>query len=86
MKRHHAEFPITLMCRVLGTSRSGFYDWLNRKPSLGQQQKVLHEVAVRAAHNQTRQTYGTRRLHKELLGQGHTITRWQVRKTNLWSA
>ena len=28
-----ANYPIALMCRVLGVSRSGLYAWLRRAPS-----------------------------------------------------
>lgn len=80
IKQHRTAFPVLLMCRVLEVSRSGFYDWLVRKPSERQQNQVLQEVAVRAAHQKTRQTYGARRLHTELLSEGHNITAWQVRK------
>ncbi|MEY4597822.1 MAG: hypothetical protein RLZZ445_619, partial [Pseudomonadota bacterium] len=31
--RHRTVWPTRPMCMVLGVSRSGFYDWLNRQPS-----------------------------------------------------
>ncbi|WP_414715534.1 IS3 family transposase, partial [Staphylococcus pseudintermedius] len=30
---HRHEFRVVKMCQVLGVSRSGYYDWTNRKPS-----------------------------------------------------
>ena len=30
---HQAEFPISLMCRVLKIARSGYYKWLSQPPS-----------------------------------------------------
>ncbi|EHT8051722.1 hypothetical protein KXP94_001235 [Staphylococcus pseudintermedius] len=30
---HRYEFRVVKMCQVLGVSRSGYYDWKNRKPS-----------------------------------------------------
>ncbi|MYA64706.1 MAG: hypothetical protein F4139_09900 [Gemmatimonadetes bacterium] len=33
MKAHRDEFPVLAMCRALGLSPSGYYDWLKRAPS-----------------------------------------------------
>jgi putative transposase len=33
MRDHVAQFPVSLMCAVLGVSRSGYYDWLCRPES-----------------------------------------------------
>ena len=33
MKAHRDEFPLLAMCRALGLSPSGYYDWLKRSPS-----------------------------------------------------
>ena len=33
MKENRATFPLAAMCRVLGLSPSGYYDWLTRPPS-----------------------------------------------------
>ena len=35
MKAYRASFPLAAMCRVLGLSPSGYYDWLRQASSLG---------------------------------------------------
>jgi putative transposase len=80
MKNHEKYFSINMMCRVFEVSRSGYYDWKWRKPSSRDQKQTQQEVAIRAAHQQTRETYGARRLHKELRSQGHSISLWKVRQ------
>ncbi len=67
------------MCKVLKVSHSGYYAWLNRKPNLRSEKRYAYEVAVKAAHQQTRETYGIRRLHREIVEQGHCMSQWQVR-------
>lgn len=37
MKAHRDEFPVMAMCRALGLSASGYYDWLKRSASEGSQ-------------------------------------------------
>jgi len=80
MKAHRCEFPVLLMCRVLVVSRSGYYEWCSSKPSKRSIHRTQQEVVIRAAHQQTRETYGSRRLWKELISQGHKISKWKVRK------
>jgi hypothetical protein len=45
-----------LLCRVFDVSRSGFYAWLARKPSLRQQGGERLKVAIKAVHRQSRET------------------------------
>ena len=65
MKQHRKSYPVSVMCRVLEVTHSGFYVWLNAVPSQRKMADLAHVTAVKAAHEQTRKTYGTRRLHKE---------------------
>lgn len=37
MKAHRGEFAIVAMCRALGLSASGYYDWLKRAGGEGSQ-------------------------------------------------
>jgi transposase InsO family protein len=66
-------YPLTLMCRVLEVSRSGYHAWRHRRPSRRAQENARVEVAIQAAHVRTRQTYGPERLHDELRAEGVTV-------------
>src|SRR5206468_3456543 len=60
MKTVRLEFPVTMLCKALDVSRSGFYDWLHAKPSARAQEDARLKVLIKAAHRQSRETYGTR--------------------------
>jgi hypothetical protein len=59
-------FPVAATCRVLGVSRSGFYDWATRPPS----NRALADAALWATiaeiHLGSRRSYGAPRVHAEL--------------------
>jgi putative transposase len=69
---------VAVTCRVLGVSRSGFYDWRGRKPSKREREDERLKVAIRAAHTRTRETYGARRLQPELARDGFTAGRDRI--------
>lgn len=71
-------FPIDASCRALGVSRSGYYDWRQRKPSARQQEQERLKLAIRAAHRRTRNVYGVRRLQPELAAMGFVAGRDQI--------
>lgn len=74
-----AGLPIEPTCRIVGVSVSGFYMWKHRKPSA---RSVRHEMVaevIRQVHAESRQTYGARRVHAELvLGRKMTVARCTV--------
>lgn len=59
-------FPITVMSRVLEVSCSGYYAWADRQPSKRACEDERLKIAIRAAHTQSRRTYGARRLQPQL--------------------
>ncbi len=70
MKAYRAQFPIRVMCRVLGLSPSGYYAWLKRPPSnRARQDQALREKIVQI-WNENRRVYGRPRLHAELRARG----------------
>ena len=60
------------MCTVLNVSRSGYYAWSRRTPSAQAQRRELLIEHIATAHQTSRQTYGSPRVHRELLAQGTT--------------
>jgi putative transposase len=70
MNMLRAHYPLSLLCRVLDMSRSGYYAWQHRRPSKRAQENARLEVAIQAAHVRSRQTYGPERLQAELRADG----------------
>jgi putative transposase len=61
-------------CRVLMVSRSGYYDWLGRPASLRDQENELLVKQIEQIHADSRETYGSPRVHAELtLGLGLSV-------------
>ncbi|MCX4426436.1 IS3 family transposase [Streptomyces mirabilis] len=77
----HAEmFGIKRICRVLEVSRSGYYRWIaGAEARAGRQfeEDALVEE-IREIHAEHRGNYGALRVHAELRGFGHTVSRKRV--------
>ena len=61
-----AEFPITVLCRILEVSRAGFYASIGRPPPPRVVEDEKLAVLVREAHEKSRKTYGSPRVQAEL--------------------
>jgi putative transposase len=61
------DYPVNALCEVLEVSRSGYYDWTSREPSPRaiRRQQVVEEI--RRIHLESDRTYGSPRIHDELL-------------------
>src|SRR3989304_9279618 len=70
MKAMRFRHGIARMCGLLKVSKSGYYKWLNRKPSKRTQEEGRLEVEIKAAHQRTRETYGPERLQYDLAEHG----------------
>jgi len=64
-----AQVPVTVLCRTLEVSRTGFYAWRGRPESTRAQEDRRLAVLVRAAHEAGRRTYGSPRVLRELRAQ-----------------
>jgi transposase InsO family protein len=72
-------FPVAVICRCLGVSRSGFYDWRSRGPSARQSADRALMTMITEIHTMSRYSYGAPRVHAELrLGLGVRCGRKRV--------
>ena len=65
-----AQHPVSLMCRVLGVARSGYYAWRTRGVSQRVRADARITQRIRSIHRESRGTYGYPRVHAELRSGG----------------
>jgi hypothetical protein len=59
--------PHTFSCRVLAVSEAWFYKWRDRPPTPRQTRRALLDEAVRKAFAGSRASYGSPRVHADLI-------------------
>jgi len=75
-------YPVTVLCQVMGVSRSGFYDYLKRfhqGPVLDLDQERL-KAQMRQIFTSTKGSYGSRRMSGQLQKDGFSIGRFKTRR------
>ena len=73
-----AQYPLTVLCRCLRVSPSGFYAWRQRPESTHTQADRRLRVLVHASFKQSRQRYGSPRIYEDLVEQGIPVSRKRV--------
>jgi transposase InsO family protein len=66
-------FPVRLMCRTLRVQAAGYYVWLRRDPGRRQIRRLRLVEQIRVVHACSRGTYGSPRVHRELLARGVSV-------------
>jgi putative transposase len=62
--------PVVRLCHALGVSTSGYYAWRQRGPSRRALANEALLVHLRAIRTETYETYGSPRMHAELVARG----------------
>jgi putative transposase len=65
-----ADHHVTVLCKALGVSTSGFYAWREREPSRRQRQDAQLSIEIAAIFQQQRGLYGSPRILEELREMG----------------
>lgn len=80
MKKYASEFTIEMMAKILQVSRSGYYKHLNSKITATHEYNAVLAQKIKLIHKQSREIYGSPRIHKTLKKQGEKCSRKRVRK------
>jgi HTH-like domain len=83
IQRHRRVWPISVQCRVLGVSVSGYHEHFVRRASDAQRRHLSDDallVHIKAIHAETRGGYGWPRIWKELLARGIRVGKQRVQK------
>ena len=74
IQRCREDFPVSMMCRLLQVSSSGFYEWRARKPGVRSQDNVRLLRKVRHMHLESGGVFGSPRIWEDLRYVGETCS------------
>jgi putative transposase len=70
IEEHRGEYPISVLCKTLEVSVSGYGAWRTRPMSHHDREDAQIAEQVKAAFHANRRVYGSPRIHAELQAQG----------------
>src|SRR3954452_11626783 len=75
-----ADYPVTILCDVLGVSPAGYYAWRARPESrrAAADRELVEDI--RRIHRDTRGRYRSPRIHVELKAQGRGVSRGRIER------
>ena len=79
MNELRLKYPVRMMRRIMNVSASGYYAWVDRPLSKRAQEEVRLELEIMAAHQRNRQTYGPKRLQRDLAEHGVRVGVCRIR-------
>ena len=78
IRDHTALFEVSIMLRVLGVSKSGFYTWLKRLTSPRAKLNTVLLEEIKAVHEASRGSYGSPRVAAALRRSGARVSKHRV--------
>jgi len=72
------EYPVRPLCRLLNVSASGYYAWRKRPTGCHSQENERLVSAMREIHRTIDSSYGSPRMHAELVSRGYACGRHRV--------
>lgn len=78
MKENRFKYAIEKMCHALKVSRSGYYDWLHRKPSARILETQKAKEMIKTIYKKSKGRYGSPKITEELRSRGLKLSRPRV--------
>lgn len=78
IEEQRADYPVTLLCRVMQVARSGYYAWRNQPLRARKVADMVLLGHMRDIFEESRETYGQQRLQQVLRQQGLRCSRKRV--------
>jgi putative transposase len=78
VKAYQADYPVAMLCRLLGVSKSGYYAWRDRPPSQRTVDDIQLTAKIALIHRHSQGIYGSPRVHAQLHAEGDTVSRKRV--------
>lgn len=80
IEEHRPMFRLVRMCRMLGVSKAGYFRWRWQPESHRRCQDHSLKASIVAIHAQSRQTYGSPRVHRDLRERGTRVGKKRVER------
>jgi putative transposase len=78
VEAERANHAVSKLCRAVDVSRAGFYAWRHRAPSAHARRDAQLGLLVAESFVRSRRTYGSPRVHADLLARGEVVARKRV--------
>ncbi len=73
-------YPITILCRAMQVSSSGYYAFMQRGPSARALENAKLLAEIKEIHVESRGTYGSPRMYRELIARGCVVSPGRVER------
>ena len=80
VKKHSPQYPVSILCEVIGVSRSAYYAHTAGQTYRPSTQKEQRQTVIKTLFVDHKRRYGSRRIVKALRAKGERIGRDAVRK------
>jgi putative transposase len=74
IKEYRDEYSVVRLCHAMQVSKSGFYSWLNSKPSPRKKRTDSIRKAVLEVYQESNSIYGSYKIAEVLKSEEHLVT------------